>query len=137
MPLHNIDFEGGLRRLADRKIEEAMREGKFDNLAGMGEPLELEEMPAGENQRMLWWALKIMRNGNFTPDEVRWRKEIDRLREKISVLKDEAALTELVGQVNQLVHKINTLGTNALQLPAVQLDLQAELARFRSRSGSC
>jgi len=134
MALHHIDFEGGLRRLADRKIEEAMREGKFDKLAGMGEPLELEEIPAGENQRMLWWALKIMRNGDCTPDEVRWRKQIDRLREKIDGLSDADQLPALVDQVNHLVHRINTLGTNALQLPAFRLDLELERARLRARS---
>jgi hypothetical protein len=123
--------------LADRKIEEAMQEGKFDNLSGAGQPLELEDIPAGENQRMLWWALKIMRNAEYTPDEVRWRKQIDRLREKISVLVDEAELPALVDQVNQLVHQINTLGTNALQLPAVKLDLETELAGLRARRASC
>jgi hypothetical protein len=137
MPLHNIDFEGGLRRLADRKIEEAMREGKFDRLAGMGQPLELEDIPAGENQRMLWWALKIMRNSDYTPDEVRWRKQIDLLRGRISALVDESELPGLVDEINLLVHQINTLGTNALQLPTVQLDLETELARLRARGQSC
>ena len=35
--------------LLDRRIEDAMREGKFDNLPGAGQPLDLEPMPAEEN----------------------------------------------------------------------------------------
>jgi hypothetical protein len=61
MALHNIDIEACLRRQADRRIEEAMEQGKFDNLAGMGEPLELDDAPADENARMTWWALRILR----------------------------------------------------------------------------
>ncbi len=33
MSLKDIDIESALRRLADRRIEEAMREGKFTNPA--------------------------------------------------------------------------------------------------------
>ncbi|MDQ3439400.1 MAG: DUF1992 domain-containing protein, partial [Planctomycetota bacterium] len=35
-----------------------MKEGKFDNLAGKGEPIELEPAPAEENARLTWWALR-------------------------------------------------------------------------------
>ena len=79
MSLKHVDLESALRRLADRRIEEAMREGKFDNLPGAGKPLELEPMPADENARMTWWMLRILKNNNFTPDEIRWRKAVDRL----------------------------------------------------------
>jgi hypothetical protein len=54
-------------RLAERPIEEAMREGKFDNLGRAGKPLELEDMPAGENTPMTWRALSILRQN----DEIR------------------------------------------------------------------
>ena len=57
MGLKDIDLDAALRRLAERKIEEAIREGKFNNLPGFGKPLDLEPMPAEENARMRWWAL--------------------------------------------------------------------------------
>ena len=62
-----------LRRLADRRIEDAMKEGKFDNLPGKGKPLNLEPMPAEENARLTWWALRILKNNDYTPDEIRSR----------------------------------------------------------------
>src|SRR5437762_11279396 len=98
MSLQNIDMVSALRRLADRRIEEAMREGKFDNLAGAGKPLDLEPMPADEAARMTWWMLRIMRQNNFTPDEVRWRKRLDQLKADLHALDDESRLESLVVQ---------------------------------------
>jgi hypothetical protein len=135
MGLHNMDIEGGLRRIADRRIEEAMAEGKFDNLPGMGKPLDLEPMPADENARLMWWALRIMRQNDFTPDEVVYRKQIDGLLEQIERLTDESALPPLVTRVNELVRKVNTLGTNALKASVVLLDLDGERQRLRARLG--
>ena len=133
MALHNVDIEGGLRRLADRRIEEAMAEGKFDNLPGMGKPLDLEPMPANENARLMWWALRIMKQNDVIPDEVVYRKRIDALLEQIDRLTDEAALPPLVTLVNEWVRKVNTLGTNALKASVVLLDLDVERARLRAR----
>jgi hypothetical protein len=56
MSLKHVDFESAFRRIAECRIAEAMEEGKFDNLPGKGEPLELEPLPAEENARMMWWC---------------------------------------------------------------------------------
>jgi hypothetical protein len=136
MSLKHVDIEGGMRRLAERRIEDAMKEGKFDNLQGAGKPLELEPMPAEENARMTWWALRILRQNDFTPHEVQWRKQIDKLKELIDRLKDESKLPMLVARVNDLVRQLNTLGTNAIRLPIAPMDLETERARFRERAES-
>jgi hypothetical protein len=133
MALYHIDIEGGLRRLADRRIEDAMKEGKFDNLQGAGKPLELEPMPADENARMTWWALRMLRQNDFTPHEVQWRKQIDKLKEAIDRLRDDSKLALLVERVNDLVRRLNTLGTNAIRLPIAPMDLDIERARLRQR----
>src|SRR5215212_1192943 len=119
MSLKNIDIDSALRRLAEKRIEDAMKEGKFDNLPGAGKPIELEPIPADENARMTWWALKIMRNNEFTPHEVQWRKAVDHLKADLAKLTDESRLEPLVKQINELVHQINTLGTNAINMGVV------------------
>ncbi|HEY1628338.1 MAG TPA: DUF1992 domain-containing protein [Tepidisphaeraceae bacterium] len=131
MSLKHIDIESAMRRLADRRIEEAMQAGKFDNLAGMGKPLDLEPMPAEENARLMWWSLRILRNNDVIPEEVRWRKMIDQLKSQLTQARNERQVKSLVSQINLLVHKINTLGTNALKSAIVPIDLEAELHRFR------
>lgn len=103
MSLKNIDFDSAFRRLADKRIEDAMKDGKFDNLPGKGQPLDLEPLPANENARLLWWALKIMRQNDVTPDEVRWRKSIEIMKEKLARVSDEEGLRLLVARINALV----------------------------------
>lgn len=129
MSLKNVDIESALRRIADKRIEEAMREGKFDNLPGAGKPLNLEPMPAEENARMTWWMLRILHKNDFTPDEVRLRKSVERLKEALSCLKDARKLPPLVARINELVHRINTLGTNAINLAVTPVDLEGERVR--------
>ena len=133
MGLQHVDIESALRRLADRRIEDAMKEGKFDNLPGAGKPLELEPMPAEENARLTWWALRILKNNDFTPEEIRWRKAIDHLKSRLAKATQEAEVVRLVAQANELVRKINTLGTNALNTAVAPLDEGEYLQRLRER----
>jgi hypothetical protein len=133
MSLKHVDIESALRRLADRRIEEAMREGKFDNLAGKGKPLNLEPMPADENARLMWWALRLMRNADYTPDEVRIRKQIDGLKDELPKAKTEAKVVALVTAINAAVRNLNTLGTNAIPTPVAPVSLEVERQRFRER----
>jgi S-adenosylhomocysteine hydrolase len=133
MSLKNIDMAGVMRRLADKRIEDAMAEGKFDNLEGAGKPIELEDLPANENARMLWWALRIMRNNNFTPDEVRWRKQVDVLKAELDSTINETRLEALCAQINELARKINTLGTNAIASGVVGVDIDEQRVRLAER----
>ena len=135
MGLKDVDFDAVFRRLADRRIEEAMRDGTFDNLPGRGKPIELEPMPADENARATWWALRIMRQNDFTPDEVRWRKALDYLHDALDNATDEAGVRSLVARINELVRKVNTLGTNALTAPVMPVSQEWALERFRERRG--
>jgi hypothetical protein len=137
MSLKDIDLDAALRRLADKRIDDAMREGKFDNLPGHGQPIVIDDAPAEENARLMWWALRILKNNDVIPDEIRWRKTIDHLRVELHKTTDEQRLAVLVGQINALVHKLNTLGTNALRTDGfVPLDLDAERRRLRQRLAS-
>lgn len=135
MSLRNIDFEGAFRRLADRRIDDAIEEGKFDNLPGMGRPLELEPMPTDENARLTWWAIRLLRRNDVTPHEVQWLKRIDQLREKLPLAREESTVRVLVRQINELVYKVNTLGTNAISAGVVRVDEEAEVARWRETNG--
>lgn len=134
MSLKDVDIGSALRRLAERRIEDAMKEGKFDRLAGAGKPLDLEPIPAQEETRLLWWALRILRQNDVIPDEVRWRKEIDRLRADLDLACEERQISSLVRRINFLVRKLNTLGTNAMNVAAMApLSVEVETARFRQR----
>jgi hypothetical protein len=71
------------RLIAERKIQEAMEDGAFDNLSGQGQPLPLEEEPFEDPS--LRMAHRLLRNNGFAPAWIEESKEIDaaivRLRE--------------------------------------------------------
>ncbi|HTW94388.1 MAG TPA: DUF1992 domain-containing protein [Tepidisphaeraceae bacterium] len=126
MPRHNLDLISAMRRIADKRIEEAIAQGKFDNLRGRGKDLILDDMPADENARMTWWCLRILRNNDVIPHEVQWRKQIDYLKAMLAKEADNSRRRTLTRQVNELIHKINTLGTNALHAPLTPLPLDTD-----------
>jgi len=80
MSLRNIDIASAMRRIADRLIEDAMKEGKFENLPGAGKPLELEPMPAEENARATWWAVRLLKKTGNSDLAVKLSKTPDVLR---------------------------------------------------------
>jgi hypothetical protein len=80
-------------RIADRRIEEAIAKGDFENLAGSGKPLNLEDyFNTPEDLRM---AFSILKNANCAPAEVELMKEVSRLQEAIAKTSDAAAKEQL------------------------------------------
>jgi hypothetical protein len=126
-------YNPGIMSFKNVDIGSAMREGKFDNLPGAGKPLELEPMPANEDARMAWWALRVMRQQDFTPDEVRLRKQVDRIRGELAAATTERRVRALVLEHNEVIRQINTLGTNAINLPMAALSTERELRKLRER----
>ncbi|WP_310833071.1 DnaJ family domain-containing protein [Paenibacillus pedocola] len=59
--------------LAEQRIQEAMRNGEFEDLPGHGKPLELEDLSGvPEDLRM---SFKIMKNAGILPEEIILRSE--------------------------------------------------------------
>lgn len=133
MGLKDVDIGAVLRRLADRRIEEGIEAGKFDNLPGAGKPQDLEPMPADEDARALYWALRIMRNANVEADELRYRKQIAALHAQVRSATDEQMIVKLVREHNAVVRRLNTMGTNAICSTLGPLDELNELERLRAQ----
>jgi len=119
------------RTLVEKRIQEAMDRGEFDNLPGAGKPLHIEEPPVKNED--LWWALKILKQANFVPDEVRWRKQIEKLRAKMMHVGSEDELRRIVRQINEYIIKLNTMGTNRIPTRLAPFDEKRCLAKFRAR----
>jgi len=72
----------GYEGLIDAKIKKAIREGQFEHLAGKGQPRDLScYYDAPEHLRVGYHVLK---NAGFLPDEVRFKKEMEDIREQLS-----------------------------------------------------
>src|SRR5688572_29599599 len=107
--MRHFEIDSVLQRLAERRIEEAMRQGKFDNLPGRGQPCDLDPIPVDENARMVWWALRLMKNAGHTPDEVRLRRQVESLRDELSQAATEGRVRTLVGAINSIVKQVNAI----------------------------
>ena len=68
-----------LQYIAERRIEEAIARGEFDNLPGAGRPIDLEDydplMPP--EARMAW---RILKNANLNPEDLLLREKDERRR---------------------------------------------------------
>jgi hypothetical protein len=71
----------GLERISERRIQEAIDAGEFDNLPGMGKPLTHEDNPfVPEDMRA---AFKVLSNSGFAPDWMVVGQEIEADLEKL------------------------------------------------------
>jgi hypothetical protein len=64
--------------IADRKIKDAMDAGEFDNLAGKGEPIRIEDDPFTPPEMRV--AHKLLKNANALPQWLQLEKDIERER---------------------------------------------------------
>ncbi len=69
-----------IAKVAERKIQEAIEEGKFDDLPGKGKPIEFDDDPMTPSH--LRMANKILKNAGVLPDWMQVRKEIIAEREE-------------------------------------------------------
>lgn len=70
-------------KIVEEKIQEAIRNGEFDNLPGKGKPINLDEWASlPEDLRAGYMLLK---NAGYVPEEAQLLKEIGELRERLSV----------------------------------------------------
>ena len=92
------DFEDAV----ENKIRKAMAEGEFDNLPGKGKPLDLsKDRLVPEHLRT---AYHILKNAGFVPEEIRLKKEMELLKEKISACnskEDEDTLLKQLADISQ------------------------------------
>src|SRR5690242_842278 len=67
--------EDRFRAIAERRIQDAITEGEFDDLAGMGQPITVEENPYVPEELRL--TFKVLENAGIAPDWMMLAQEID------------------------------------------------------------
>lgn len=78
-------MEAMWRSITERLIQEAIDEGKFDNLPGKGKPLDLEEdMSSPPHLRV---ANRILKNAGVLPDWLQVEADMDRERDNIAKMR--------------------------------------------------
>jgi hypothetical protein len=75
--------------LAERKIQEALAGGEFDELPGAGRPLDLSDDALIPEELRL--AYRILKNAGYVPEEVQALKEIEQLEALVAGDKTDTA----------------------------------------------
>ncbi|MFB5197481.1 DnaJ family domain-containing protein [Neobacillus sp. KR4-4] len=81
-------------RIAEDKIKEAIKNGEFENLPGMGKPLELKDDLPGMSAEMKM-GYRMLKNAGFISDQVDLRKELITLNDLISAATDDEEINSL------------------------------------------
>ncbi|MFS0836787.1 DnaJ family domain-containing protein [Paenibacillus sp. 1P03SA] len=114
-----------LDSLVEQRIQEAIRNGDFDNLPGKGKPLVLEDWSAVPEDLRL--SYKILKNSGFLPEEMQLRKDMLTLEDLLACCHDEEERRKLKKTLNVKKLRFNML------MEERSMNLSPALARYRDR----
>jgi hypothetical protein len=101
-------------KIAEQRIREAIEKGEFDNLSGMGKPLDFsEDVWIPQDLRM---SYRILKNAGCLPPELELRNEIISLRDLINTIDDDQARLKKMRELNFKLLKLNELRKKPIQL---------------------
>lgn len=90
---------GIFSRLAEERIEEAVRSGELDNLAYAGKKLPIDDLAhIPEDLRM---SYRMLKNAGYVPEEVSLQKECVRLHDLITACRNEGEQAELQRKLSE------------------------------------
>jgi hypothetical protein len=101
------NFSMSFEKLAEKKIQEAIDNGEFDNLAGKGKPIDLTAYFAIPADVRLGYS--VLKNAGVIPPEVELLKEIDALREKFAACMDNDKRLGLKKEIEDKILKLNLI----------------------------
>jgi hypothetical protein len=102
-----VSYLSAIQIIAERRIEEAMREGGLQVEHWRNRPLPEEDMSmVPEDLRM---AYKMLKNAGYLPPEIELRKEITSLRELLATTSDEQVRVGQLRKLEFLIMKLNQL----------------------------
>ncbi|WP_054958415.1 DnaJ family domain-containing protein [Paenibacillus dakarensis] len=94
-------------RLAEQKIEEAIRKGELDTTAYAGKPLPVDDLShIPEDLRM---SYRLLKNSGYVPEEVSLQKECVRLYDLIHACSNEAEREQHQKMLNEKSLRLHML----------------------------
>lgn len=95
------------QKIAERRIQEAIKNGALDDLPGAGKPLVLEDdshLP--EDLRIVY---KVLKNAGCVPPEISLRKEIAKIEDLLVGMEDTRAKYRQIKKLNFLIMRLNMM----------------------------
>jgi len=120
----------GFTRIVEERIRKAQRNGEFENLAGSGRPLTLEDdRHIAEDLRL---SYKILKNADCLPPEVELKKEIERTEELLRGMQETAEKYRILKKLNFLIMKLNSRRNSSIEFEVPQRYSARLVDRFES-----
>ena len=96
-----------IRRIAERKISEAIRKGHLDTRGWCNRPLPMiNDTLVPEELRM---AYKILKNAGYLPPEIETKKEIQHVEDLLATCEDEYTRVKQIKKLNYLMLKLDIM----------------------------
>lgn len=119
---------GFIERLAEQRIQEAQRNGKFENLAGKGKPLEIEDYSSlPEDLRM---AYHVLKNARVLPPEAELMKDIHILEDLLKHVEDEGERKSLAKSLQWKMIRLDMMKRRSLDENSLRGYGRKLLAKF-------
>jgi hypothetical protein len=102
------------RKIAERKITEAMMNGEFKNLSGKGKRLVFDnETWVPEDLRI---SYRFLKNAGYLPPELELRNEIINLKSLLNTLDDDKERLKKMRELHYKIMKMNLMRKKPLTL---------------------
>jgi hypothetical protein len=96
-----------IRRIAEQKISEAVREGRLSVAGWRNRPLPYDcDSLVPEDLRL---AYKVLKNAGYLPAEIETRKEIEQVEDLLASCRDEYTRVKQLKKLHCLLLKLNTM----------------------------
>lgn len=92
-------------KIVEAKIQEAIRNGEFDNLPSKGKPLNLDDWARLPEDIRVGYIL--LKNAGYAPEEVQLLKEIGELRERLASSNNQDEKTAISNKIRDYELKYN------------------------------
>jgi hypothetical protein len=112
----------------EQQIQQAQREGLFDDLPGKGRPLREDD---GSDPN--WWAKQLLRREqvDFLPPALALRRSVERTLEALPSLGSERRARELLEALDAEIRRFNATATSGPPTTQAPLDVEEILAAWR------
>ncbi len=97
----------GFTKVVEERIRSAQQKGEFNNLAGAGKPLKLEEdRHISEELRL---SHKILKNADCLPPDIELKKQIERTEDLLRGMEETAEKYRTIKKLNFMIMKLNAM----------------------------
>lgn len=94
-------------KIVEEKIQEAIRNGEFDNLPSKGKPINLDGWASLPEDIRVGYTL--LKNAGYVPEEVQLLKEIGELRKQLMSSNNQDEKAVISKKINETELKYNLL----------------------------